>query len=102
MARRSGLVRSMIQAQHDAERKRIAQQHALAKTQTQTAKAARAAQKAYQNALNADKKERERLYTESRIAQVTLQNEQLEQLIQQLGHLLSDVLSVDSYIDLQN
>ena len=101
MARRSGLVRLMIQGQREAERRRIAQQRAQEKAQTQAARAASAAQKAYQHALNADKKERERLYTESRIADVNLQNEQLEQQIKQLEHLLSDVLSIDSYIDLQ-
>src|SRR5690242_11832189 len=97
MARRSGLARLMIQAQRDAERRRIAQQRA----QTQAAKAAIAAQKAYQRALNADKKERERLYTDSRISQVNLQNEQLEQQVEQLEHLLNDALSVNSYIDIQ-
>ena len=91
----------MVQGQRDAERRRIAQQHALEKAQTQAAKAAIAAQKAYQRALNADKKERERLYTESRIAEVNLQNEQLEQQIKQLEHLLSDAFSVNSYIDIQ-
>jgi len=97
MARRSGFVRTMVQAQRDAERRRIAQQ----KAQTQAAKAAIAAQKAYQRALNADKKERERLYAESRIAQVNLQNEQLEQQIKQLEQLLSNSLSSTSYIDIQ-
>ena len=101
MARRSGFVRRMAQAQRDAERRRTAQQHAVAKAQTQAAKAAIAAQKAYQSALNVDKKERERLYTESRIAKVNLQNEQLEQQIKRLEDLLSDACSTNSYIDLQ-
>ena len=52
MARRRGFVRTMAQAQRDAERSRIAQQRA----QTQAAKAAIAAQKAYQSALNADRR----------------------------------------------
>jgi restriction system protein len=101
MARRSGLVRLMIQGQREAERRRIAQQRTQEKAQTQAAKAASAAQKAYQRALTADKKERERLYTESRIADVNLQNEQLEQQIKQLEHLLSNALSINSYIDIQ-
>jgi len=101
MARRSGLARLMIQGQREAERRRIAQQRTQEKAQTQAAKAASAAQKAYQRALNADKKERERLYTESRIAEVNLQNEQLEQQIKQLEHLLSNALSINSYIDIQ-
>lgn len=101
MARRSGFVRSMRQAQRDAERRRIAQQLALEKAQTQAAKAAVAAQKAYQRALTADKKERERLYAESRVAEVNLQNEQLEQQIKQLEQLLSHALSSNSYIDMQ-
>jgi restriction system protein len=97
MARRSGFVRTMSQALRDAERRRIAQQ----KAQTQAAKAAISAQKAYQRALNADKKERERLYIESRIAEVNLQNEQLEQRIKDLEQILSNAFASNSYIDIQ-
>src|SRR6266849_2484443 len=66
MARRSGILRTLVQAQREAERK-----------------------------------ERARLYTESRIAQVNLQNEQLNQNITQLGNILTDALSIDSFINLQ-
>lgn len=74
MARRSGLVRAIAQAQREAERMRIDQERA----QTQAAKAAAQAQKAYQRAQIADQKERARLYAESRAAQVAMQNDELE------------------------
>src|SRR5205823_5405768 len=79
MARRSGFVRTLVKAQHDAERRRAAQLRQQAQFQTQAAKAAEKARKDYERALQADQKERARLYAESRNAQVDLQNEQLNQ-----------------------
>jgi restriction system protein len=101
MARRSGLVRVMVQAQHEAERKRQAQLHEMEKARTQTAKAAEKAQKDYEKARITNQKELAKLYIESRIAQVQLQNEQLEQQIKSLEHVLLDAYSVDPYIDIQ-
>lgn len=97
MARRSGLVRAIAQAQREAERKRIAQERA----QTQAAKAAAQAQKAYQRAQIADQKERARLYAESRAAQVAMQNDELESDIIRLNNLLLEALSIESFIDFQ-
>jgi restriction system protein len=101
MARRSGLVYTLVQAQHATEQKRIAQVKALGKAQTQAAKAAEKAQKDYEKAIQADQKERARLYTESRVTQVDAQNEQIEQDIVVLNTLLHESLSVDTYIDFQ-
>ncbi len=101
MARRSGILRTLVQAQREAERRRVAQLRQQAQLQTQAAKTAEKARKDYERALQADQKERARLYTESRIAQVNLQNEQLNQNITRLGNILTDALSIDSFINLQ-
>jgi len=50
-----------------------------------TARAAERAQRAYDRALREDARERARLYVESRIAEVTLQNQQLEEQIKGLN-----------------
>src|SRR5258706_5465811 len=97
MARRSGLLHAIAQAQREAERKQKAQLREM----NQAARAAEKARKDYERAVTADQKERARLYTESMIAQVNYQNEQLEQQIKLLEHLLRDALSADTYIDVQ-
>jgi restriction system protein len=97
MTRRSGILR----AKREADRQRLAQQRLQVQLQTQVARAAAQARKAYEQALRADQRERARLYTESRIAQVSWQNEQLDQYVAQLGNLLSEALFIDSFIDLQ-
>src|SRR6266700_3570996 len=113
MARRSVFLYAIAQAQRDAERRRVAQM----RTQTQVAREAERAQRAYlsmqkaqqrafldlqkaeQKALAEEQKERDRLYTESRTAQVALQNEQLENDVARLGNLLTESLSIDDFID---
>ena len=100
MARRSGFLHAVMQAQRQAERNRIAQFNAQQKAQTQAAKAAAKAQKDYENAMRSDQKERARLYTESRIAQVDLQNEQVEQDVARLNNLLLEALAKDPFLDL--
>jgi restriction system protein len=92
---------AIAQAQREAERNRKAQLHEMERAQNQAARAAEKARKDYERAVTADQKERDRLYTESRIAQVNYQNEQLEQQIKLLEHLLRDALSADTYIDVQ-
>jgi restriction system protein len=101
MARRSGFLQTMVQAQREAERKRTAQLRGMAKAQTQAARAAEKARKDYERAAVADQKERARLYTESRMAQIDVQNEQLEQQVNQVERLLLDALSFDTFINLQ-
>jgi restriction system protein len=102
MARRSGLVRVLVQSQREAERRRVSQQREQARLQTQAARTAEKARKDYERAVAADQKERARLYTESRQAQVALQNEQLEQQIHSLEHLLLDTLTIDPFIQVQS
>lgn len=101
MARRSGILRTLVQAQREAERRHVAQLRQQVQLQTQAAKAAEKARKDYERALQADQKERARLYAESRIAQVNLQNEQLNEDITRLSNILTDALSIDSFINLQ-
>ena len=101
MARRSGMLYTRVQAQHKAERARIAQMRQQLQLQTQVARAAEKARKEYERAQQADQKERLRLYAESRIAEVNLQNEQLDQTIIRLSNILTEALFVDSYIDLK-
>src|SRR5437763_758877 len=101
MARRSRFLHALAQAQREAERVRIAQLRMQTQLQTQAARAAEKARRDYERAQLADQKERARLYTESRIAQVDLQNELIDQAITRLTNILRDVLSIDSYIDLK-
>ncbi len=102
MARRSGLLHALVQAQREAERMHIAQMRKQAQLQTQAERAAEKARKDYERAQLADQKERARLYTDSRIAQVDLQNEQLDQIIIRLSNILREALAVNSFIDLQS
>ena len=101
MTKRSGFVRTLVKAQHDAERRQATQLRQQAQIQTQAAKAAEKARKDYERAQQADQKERARLYAESRIAQVDLQNEQLNQDMNRLSGILTEALSIDSFINLQ-
>jgi restriction system protein len=101
MTRRRSHLQIKIQAQQEAEKRRIAQLNAMKKAQTQAAKSAEKARKDYEQARTAGLKEQARLYTESKVAQVQLQNEQIEQGIKSLGHLLLDSLLSDPYIDIQ-
>jgi len=102
MSRRKGFVQILMQAQRDAERKKLAQLKELARRQTQAARAAEQARKDYERAKAANEKERARLYIESRQAQVDLQNEELEQQIYLIEHILIEALSTDTFINLES
>lgn len=97
MARRSSYITDVQRRSREAERARA--------YETRKAKEAERANKAYLRALEqqekADVKEKARLYTESRISQVELQNEQLENTINQFNQLLETTLSVDDYLDFE-
>src|SRR6266581_8462242 len=99
MARRSGFLAARAKARRDAEKHRMALMRAQEQAQTRAAKAAEKARKDYLNAQKAEQKERTKLYTESRIADTDLQNEQLENDIAQVGNLLTESLSIDDFID---
>lgn len=108
MARRKSFMSTVSKMARDAERARNARE----RRETQIAKEAERTQKAYFRALEqqskADakaqkeqEKEEKRLYLESRVAQVALQNEHLEQQIDDLNNILKDTLSVDDYLDFE-
>lgn len=97
MARRSGILHAMAQAQREAEKRRIAQMRA----QTQIAREAERAQRAYLNAQKATQRESELLYFESRAAEVALQNEQIQRDVEQLQNLLTASLSNDNYLNFE-
>jgi restriction system protein len=97
MARRSGFLHAVTQAQRDAERNRIAQ----LRTQTQIAREAERTQKVYLSAQKAEQKERTRLYIESQLAQVALKNEQLDRDIARLENLLTESLANDEFINFE-
>ena len=100
MARHSGFLHAVMQAQRQAERNRIAQLKAQQRAQSQTVRVAAKAQKEYEKAEKADQKERTRLYGESRMAQVDVQNEQLEQDVSRLNNILIEALTKDPFFDL--
>ena len=58
MARRSGLLHAIAQAQREAERNRKAQLHEMERAQNEAARAAEKARKDYERAVTADQKER--------------------------------------------
>src|SRR5260370_6486840 len=99
MTRRSRLF-ALAQAQREAERKRKAQLE-IERTHTKAEIAAERARREYERAAIHDQNERARLFTESRIAQVDYQNEQVEQQIKLLERLLRDALAVNTYINIQ-
>ena len=73
MTRRSGSVRTLVRARHDAERRCAAQLRQQVQLQTQAAKAVEKARKDYERAQQADQKGSARVYAKSRNAQVDLQ-----------------------------
>src|SRR5215207_1672577 len=103
MARRSAATTAVrLLVQMDRAQKRV--QTAQLRAETRTAQQAERAMKAYQRASavqqKAEIKERQRLYLESRLAEVELQNEVLEYTINDLSNVLKATLSVDDYFDL--
>ena len=101
MTRRSSFLHAIVQSQREAKRQRDAQMRAQALARTQAVQTAEKAQKAYLAAQKADQKERAQLYFESQVAQVDLQNEQLERVIAQLENLLTESLANDEFINFE-
>ncbi len=101
MTRRSGLFHAIARSQREAERRHNARMRAQAQAMTQAAQTAEKAQKAYLAAQKVDQKGRAKLYIESQVAQVDLQNEQLESVIAQLENLLTESLANDEFINFE-
>src|SRR5438046_3056332 len=66
------------------------------------AKEAERAQKAYEKGMQLEAKEQQRLFVESRVAAVNLQNEELQDYVAQLESVLECTLSVDDYLDIDS
>jgi restriction system protein len=97
MSRNRGFTAALIQIQREAERQRNAE---LAAT-TRAARDAERAHRAYERAQTAEAKERQRLYVESRLADIELLNEELQDDVARLHRLLADTLTVDDFLDFE-
>jgi restriction system protein len=97
MGRNRGFTAALIQIQREAERQRRAELAAA----TRAARDAQQAHQAYERAQAAEAKERQRLYVESRLADVQLLNEELQYDHARLQRLLADTLPVDDFLDFE-
>jgi restriction system protein len=97
MGRNRGFTAALIQIQREAER----QARARAAAGTRAAREAERAHRAYERALAAEAKERQRLYVESRLADVELRNQELADDVAGLHRLLADTLAVDDFLDFE-
>ncbi len=97
MGRNRGFTAALIQIQREAER----QSRAQAVAATRAAREAERARKAYERAQAAEAKEQKRLYVESRMADVELRNQELQDDVAALGQLLADTLAVDDFLDFE-
>ena len=98
MGRNRGFTAALIQIQRQAEREARAR---AAAERRATAEAERA-RRTYERARITDEKERARLYTEARIAEVAALNEQLTADVDALERLLLDTLDVDDFLDFES
>jgi restriction system protein len=97
MGRNRGFTGALVQIQREAERQRKAQAAAA----TRAAREGERAHRAYERAMAAEAKEQQRLYVESRIADVELLNEELQENVAGLQQLLADTLEVDDFLDFE-
>jgi restriction system protein len=97
MGRNRGFTAALVQIQREAERQRRAELAAA----TRAARDAKRAHNAYERAEAAEAKERQRLYVESRMADVELLNEELQDDVANLERLLADTLPVDDFLDFE-
>jgi restriction system protein len=86
-------------AQYQREQERL--QRASSREQMRAVREAERAQKAYERAVVSEEKERQRLYLESRTAEVEAMNEELDAFVADLEGLLQATLSIDDYIDFE-
>src|SRR6266511_1596705 len=97
MGRNRGFTAALIQIQREAERQRKAELAAA----TRAAREAERAHRAYERAQAEDAKELQRLYVESRMADVELRNQELADDVAGLQRLLADTLAVDDFLDFE-
>ncbi|MBA3552143.1 MAG: hypothetical protein H0W27_04645 [Actinobacteria bacterium] len=75
---------------------------ALTRQVNAAAKEAQRAQLAFERSQALEEKERKRLYTESRIAEAALKNEQLQHYVTQLETVLEGTLDRDDYLEFED
>lgn len=97
MGRNRGFTGALIQIQREAER----QARLQAAAETRAAREAERARRAYERAEIAEEKEHQRLYLESRTADVELCNQELKDDVIALELLLHDTLSIDDFLDFE-
>src|SRR5512132_4098112 len=97
MGRNRGFTGALIQIQREAER----QARARAAADTRAAREAERARRAFERAQATEAKEQQRLYVESRIADVDLDNQELQDDVAGLQRLLADTLAVDDFLDFE-
>jgi restriction system protein len=98
LGRSRGFTSVLIQMQRQAERDARARVAAQRRAQVEADRARRA----FERAAAADQKERARLYTEARIAEVAALNERLDADVVALDGLLRDTLAVDDFLDFES
>jgi restriction system protein len=97
MGRNRGFTGALVQIQRESER----QARAQAAAATRAAREAERAHRAYERAQAAEAKEYQRLYVESRMADVELRNEELQNDVATLQQLLADTLAIDDFLDFE-
>jgi len=97
MARRRGVLATLVQIQREAERDRQRRARAAAKAQQDAQRAAAARTRAAVQ----DQKLRDRLYAEDRTKEAAEDTAQLERQVETLQGLLAATLDVDDFLDLE-
>lgn len=97
MARRRGVLASLVQIQRQAERDRERRARAAAKGHRDAERAAAARSRASVQ----DQKLRDRLYAEERTREAAEDTAQLEQQVEVLQNVLAATLEVDDHLDLE-
>lgn len=99
---RRGFISTVNRISREMERSAKASQRAYERGLREQARAAREAERAeraYQRQLVADEKENKRLYVESQMEEALCQNQEIEEQVAALGHILADSLNQSSAID---
>ena len=97
MARRSGVVATIVRMQREAERQRVRQARDAAKFKRDAERAAAARTRSAVQ----DQKLRDRLYAEDRTVEAAEETAQLERQVEDLQNVLAATLRVDDYLDLE-
>ncbi len=97
MARRRGVLATLVQIQRENERERERRARATAKGQRDAERAAAARSRA----TTQDQKVRDRLYAEDRTREAAENTAQLEQQVEVLQSVLAATLDVDDHLDLE-